>query len=83
VGHPTALMRANLRWLARSGLSAWSSPDAELASGVRLERSLVGSGARVEGAGAITESVIFPGAQVSAPCEAMLVSKSCRVALRG
>jgi mannose-1-phosphate guanylyltransferase len=79
VGQPPALLRANLRWLDRRGLAAWSATDAELAPGVRLERSLVGAGALVRGTGAVTESVIFPGAELLAPADRSLVAKSCRL----
>jgi mannose-1-phosphate guanylyltransferase len=81
VGEPAALLRANQRWLARRGLAAWSAADAELAPGVRLERSIVGSGARVRGAGVVTDSVVFPGAELLAPSERLLVAKMCRLAV--
>ena len=79
VGQPDALLRANMRWLERGGLSAWSAADADIGPGVRLERSIVGAGARVRGHGAITESVVFPGAELSAPGDRVLVAKACRL----
>jgi mannose-1-phosphate guanylyltransferase len=74
VGQPAALLRANLRWLERRGLASWVAPDAEVAPGVRLERAVVGGGARLQGAGVVRDSVIFPGAEVYAPIERALVS---------
>ena len=79
VGQPAALLRANLRWLERCGLASWSAPGAELDPGVRLERTIVGEGARVRGAGVVTESVVFPGAELLAPSARMLVAKTCRL----
>jgi mannose-1-phosphate guanylyltransferase len=81
VGHPTALLRANLRWLERRHLGSWRSEDADVAPGASLHQSLIGAGARVGGVGAVTESVIFPGAEVLAPCHRMLVARTCRLAV--
>jgi len=81
VGQPAALLRANLRWLERRGAESWSAPGAELDPGVRLERSIVGEGAKVRGAGVVTESVIFPGAELLAPNARMLAAKTSRLAV--
>jgi mannose-1-phosphate guanylyltransferase len=79
VGQPAALMRANLRWLERRGLAAWAAPDAEVETGIRLERAIVGAGGRVRGNGRLYESIIFPGAEVIAPADRRLVSRDCSV----
>jgi NDP-sugar pyrophosphorylase family protein len=81
VGRPAALLRANLRWLERRGRSAWTAPDSEVSATVRLERSIVSAGAKVSGAGVVSDSVIFPGAEVSAPLERMLVAPKCGLAV--
>jgi len=79
VGTPAALLRANLRWLERQGVDSWRAPDARVADGVRLERSIAGAGASVLGAGSVRDSVVFPGARVRAPCERALVAPGARV----
>ena len=76
IGQPASLLRANLRWLERRGLRAWSAEGAVVGDGAILERSLVGKGAAISGAGSIRESVVFPGARLSAPATRMLVAPS-------
>jgi len=81
VGTPAALLQANLRWLDRQGLAAYAAPDAQVEAGVRLERTIVGSGAVVRGSGRVYESVVFPGAEITAPEERALVAPRARVTL--
>jgi mannose-1-phosphate guanylyltransferase len=81
IGQPAALLLANLRWLERRGLAAWSAPDAAVAAGVRLERAIVGAGARVDGTGMVSESIVFPGAEACAPTDRMLLAKSCSLSV--
>jgi mannose-1-phosphate guanylyltransferase len=75
VGTPEALLRANFRWLDRRGLAAWCAADARLDGEVRLERSLVGAGSAIRGAGIVRESVVFPGAELRAPNERAIAAR--------
>ncbi|HMI83005.1 MAG TPA: nucleotidyltransferase family protein [Polyangiaceae bacterium] len=72
IGQPSSLLRANLRWLERQQLAAWSAGGAVVEGGAALERSLVGEGAVVSGAGILRECVVFPGARVTAPASRRL-----------
>jgi mannose-1-phosphate guanylyltransferase len=74
IGQPTSLLRANLRWLERRGLRAWVAEDAIVGDAVMLDRCVVGQGAAISGAGTLRESVLFPGARLSAPAARMLVA---------
>lgn len=60
-------LAANHDWLARRGLTAHVAPSAVIARGVTLQRSLVGAGARVEGEGVLSDSLVLPGALCRAP----------------
>jgi mannose-1-phosphate guanylyltransferase len=79
IGDPGSLLGANLAWLERRGVASWSAPDASVAAGVRLDRSLVGPGARVSGSGTLARTVVFPGGHVAAPAENRIVSASAAV----
>ncbi len=67
IGTLAGYLAANRGWLARRGLAAWAAPGAAVASGVTLEASVVGEGARVTGEGALTRTVVWPGAAAVAP----------------
>jgi len=79
VGSPAGLLRANLRWLARQGLDSWKAPGAHVASTVRLERTVVGRGARVEGDGVLSDCVVLPEGTLVAPARRMLAGGRARV----
>jgi mannose-1-phosphate guanylyltransferase len=81
VGTPEALLRANLAWLDHRGLASYRSPDAHIGDGVRLERSIVGAGATVLGAGAVRDVVVFPGATLEAPAQRSIVGRTAAVAV--
>jgi mannose-1-phosphate guanylyltransferase len=71
---------ANLRWLAERGSGdSFVGAAAEVGSGVRLSRSIVGAGARVSGDGDVRGSVVWPGAEARAPLEDVVVTSSGRV----
>jgi mannose-1-phosphate guanylyltransferase len=76
IGDPRSLLAANLAWLERRGLGAWSAPNATVSDEVRLDRALVGAGATVQGSGALSRSVVMPGAHVEAPAENRIVPAS-------
>jgi mannose-1-phosphate guanylyltransferase len=69
----------NLRWLSRSGQASYLGPQAAVAAGVRLERSLIGAGAEVRGPGLVSEVIAWPGAKLSAPLSRAVVCSSGRV----
>jgi mannose-1-phosphate guanylyltransferase len=75
IGQPASLLRANLRWLERQRLSAWSAASANLGAGAALERSVVGADAVIVGAGAVRECVVFPGARLTAPASRCIVGR--------
>jgi mannose-1-phosphate guanylyltransferase len=79
IGSPATLLRANLRWLERRGVTAWTAPGARVAAETALERCLVGEGGEVTGAGPARECVVFPGAHLSAPATRRLVAKSAAI----
>ena len=74
IGQPAFLLRANLRWLERRRLLSWSAASAAVGEGVSVDRSVVGEGAAITGVGSVRESVVFPGARLSAPAARMLVA---------
>jgi NDP-sugar pyrophosphorylase family protein len=75
IGQPASLLRANLRWLERQRLSAWSAASATVEAGVVLERSAVGAGAVIAGSGAVRECVVFPGARLDGPASRNIVGR--------
>ncbi|HEY3592925.1 MAG TPA: NDP-sugar synthase, partial [Polyangiaceae bacterium] len=81
VGLPDGLLRANLRWLERRATKAFCAADAAVAPGVTLERSVVSSGARVDGAGVLRECVVLPHGVVAAPAERTLAGRTARMAV--
>lgn len=74
VGSPASYLAANVAWLETRGLPFWRAPTAEVATGVVLERSVIGERARVEGTGALENCVIWPGARVIAPKKGTIVA---------
>jgi mannose-1-phosphate guanylyltransferase len=79
LGDLAAYVEANFQWLARTGRAVWQAPDANLATGVALEQSLLGAGARVTGQGTLRRVIAWPGAPVVAPLEQAVVLTSGRV----
>lgn len=82
VGEPGSYLRANLSWLERTrgdGLASWAAANAQIASGVELEQSVVGPGALIEGKGTLRRTVVWPGARARAPLAASIVTSSGRV----
>ncbi len=69
-------------WLARRGDGSFVDEGAEVASGVELRGSIVGRGARVGGEGVVERCIVWPGATVTAPCAAVVVTRQ-RVVLLG
>ncbi len=78
-GDPSAYLAANLAWLERRGLERWIGPGAAVAESVQVRRSIIGSGARVTGAGVISNTVVWPGAALQVPIDRAIVTASGRV----
>ncbi len=78
-GDPQSLLAANRVWLKTRDLRYFVAPGAEVEKTVVLEDSVVGAGADVRGAGALTRCVVCPGATVTAPLEDAIVCPSGRV----
>ena len=78
-GDPSGLLAANLAWLSERGLDGFVGEGAEVARTVQLRDSLVGANAFVLGEGALERCVVCPGATVTAPLSAAIVTPSGRV----
>lgn len=76
VGSLAEYVAGNLEWLsdAHGAGASWVHPTARLSSGVRLERSIVGAHAVVEGTGVLARTIVWPGASVQAPLEDAIVT---------
>lgn len=64
---------ANFAWLAQSGASSFVAPQVECAPGVDVQRSVIGVGAKLLGAGAVTDVIAWPGASFTAPLSRSVV----------
>jgi mannose-1-phosphate guanylyltransferase len=65
----------NLLWLEQRGAeTAYLGENASVARGVRLSQTVIGAGARVEGEGSLTRTVVFPGARAQAPLSSAIVT---------
>lgn len=69
----------NLRWLGRSGKPCFVGFGARLEAGVTLERSVIGAGAQISGAGRVSEVIAWPGARLTAPLSRAVVCSSGRI----
>ncbi len=74
IGSPAAALAANLDWLAARGLHSYVDPQAEVADEVRLVDSVVASGARVTGSGALERVLVWPHAVAVAPLQDAIVT---------
>jgi mannose-1-phosphate guanylyltransferase len=75
-GDARALLVANLAWLRERELVFFASPGAEISGEVSLHASVVGTGARVVGQGALERCVVCPGATAVAPLADAIVAPS-------
>jgi mannose-1-phosphate guanylyltransferase len=73
IGSVASYLGANLAWLARRGSASWQGADAHVAETVALERTVVGAGAVVTGAGALDGCVVWPRARARAPLAGQVV----------
>jgi mannose-1-phosphate guanylyltransferase len=74
IGAIASYLQANERWLNRLGKRAYVGEDADVAPGVTLEDSVVGANARIHGRGIVRGSVIWPGAEATAPLDRVVVT---------
>ncbi len=64
---------ASFAWLARRGATSFCGRGVEQSSGVRLERSVIGVGAKLLGEGEVTDVIAWPGASLTAPLSRAVV----------
>jgi mannose-1-phosphate guanylyltransferase len=83
VGSVQSYLAANLRWLRSGGAPAFVGAGAVIAAGVRVEDSVIGAGARVDGEGALLRVVVWPGARARAPLADAVVSEAGTVVSAG
>jgi len=76
LGDKASYLEVNLEWL---GGASHVGPGATVPAEVMLERSLVGAGARLLGAGPVQECVVLPGATATAPLRRTIVLPSGRL----
>lgn len=79
LGTPDTYLNANLGWLEQRGLEHWVGSGAARSPAVRLERSLVGAGSQVEGAGSFDQCVVWPGARAMAPATRTIFTRKYRI----
>jgi mannose-1-phosphate guanylyltransferase len=83
LGDLRAYVAANFDWLDRQATASparsWLGRGVEIAPGVRVERSVLGVGAKLLGEGTVTEVIAWPGAVFSAPLSRAVVLGSGRV----
>ncbi len=74
VGSPAGYLAANLAWLASHDLESFIGDDVVIDPRVTIDQCIVGAGARIEGAGVLARSVVWPGAIVTAPLSDAVVT---------
>jgi mannose-1-phosphate guanylyltransferase len=82
VGSHEGYWKANEHWLshhANHESGSFVHPSARVAAGVQLRASVVGANARIEGAGSVESSVIWPDAIATAPFARAIVTPRARV----
>lgn len=62
---PGDVLRCNLEWLDRHGVSRWIAEGASVPSGSPVERAVVGPGAEVSPGVRVRNAVVFPEARVT------------------
>jgi mannose-1-phosphate guanylyltransferase len=72
----------NQHWLRARAEQSYLGVDCRVDKRVQLERTIVGDGAIITGAGRVTDCVIWPGAHVIAPIDSAVVTTSGRVVQR-
>ncbi|MCA9624442.1 MAG: hypothetical protein KC731_35710, partial [Myxococcales bacterium] len=65
---------ANFAWLERRGAGHHLAAGASVGPRVRLERAVVGEGARITGVGLVRDTILWPGAEAVAPLDGVVVT---------
>jgi mannose-1-phosphate guanylyltransferase len=74
IGTPESYLRANMAWLDARGGASFVGTAATVGPGLALERSIVGEGATVVGAGTLARCVVWPGGRAVAPLAGAVVA---------
>jgi mannose-1-phosphate guanylyltransferase len=81
IGSLSSYLAANLAWLGDR--ASFVAEGAHVDDGVRLDRAVVGDGARVAGEGLLARSVVWPGAIAKAPLADAIATPTRVVHLTG
>lgn len=73
LGDLPSYVAANQAWLAARGACSFLASGADVAPSVHVERSVMGVGAKVLGAGEVADVIAWPGATVTAPLSRAVV----------
>jgi mannose-1-phosphate guanylyltransferase len=76
IGTIESYFAANLAWLDTHGLPHWAGERAQIAAGVSLDHSILGTAASAVGRGALVRCVVWPGASASAPLANAIVTEN-------
>jgi mannose-1-phosphate guanylyltransferase len=76
IGTVEAYLAANMAWLKKRRTPSWVAPTARVAPAVRLEGSVVGEGAIVDGEGDLLGCVVWPRARAEAPLRDQVVTSA-------
>ena len=80
IGDPARYLATNLAWLREHHEGgSWVAPDVVIGHQARIERCVVGKGARVEGRGALLRCVVWPGACAVAPLTDAVIADDATV----
>lgn len=79
LGDVASYMEENQRFLDERGLENWIAERSTVVPQVSPERSIVGHGAHVFGFGRLRRVVVWPGAEVRAPLDDAVVTRSGRI----
>ncbi|MCA9596241.1 MAG: NTP transferase domain-containing protein [Myxococcales bacterium] len=79
LGDVASYMEENQRFLDERGVESWIAPRSTVMDSVSPERSIVGPGAHVFGYGKLRRVVVWPGAEVRAPLDNAVVTRSGRI----
>jgi mannose-1-phosphate guanylyltransferase len=81
IGDVASYLEANLRWLEQHLASPWLflGPASHVEPSVEAAQSIVGEGAEVSGAGALSRVIVLPGAKAQAPLHSAIVTPRGRV----
>ncbi|MBK8258756.1 MAG: NDP-sugar synthase [Polyangiaceae bacterium] len=79
IGSLESYLNANKRWLEKYHPSGYVHPTAHVSQRVKVEGSIVGKGARVDGEGGLVDCIVWPGAVATAPLSRSVITTEGRV----